>query len=97
MIIFVFYIFVYVLIYVYRQRRPSRLRNRWLDLVQQDSNCSPDALLRKAVDHFCGARMILRPPLLCRTDDDDYDDNVLTHLLAVSIVMRLLSCPLICV
>jgi len=41
------------------KRRPGRLRNRWLDLVWQNWNCSAADLWRRAVLH--GAGTTLRP------------------------------------
>jgi len=43
------------------KRRPGRPRNRWLDLVQQDSDCSPAALWRRAVLCGHGARTVQQP------------------------------------
>jgi len=45
------------------KHRPGRPNNRWLDLVQQDSNCSPVDLWRKAVHRGHGARTTLWPLL----------------------------------
>jgi len=43
------------------KRRPGRPRNRWTDLVRQDSNCSAADLWRRAGLCGHGARMTLRP------------------------------------
>jgi len=43
------------------KRRSGRPRNRWLDIVWQDSNCSPADLWRRAVLRGHGARTTLLP------------------------------------
>jgi len=49
------------------KRRPGRPRNRWLDLVRQDSNCSTADLWRRAVLRGHGARTMLRRSPTMRT------------------------------